>query len=563
MADRPDPFAELDTLTAPPAAAPADRPDPFASVLPLPPPPPPPAAPDTRPFLTRANETAGDAIRAFTNAVTLGQMDRIAGGMNYLTGMGGPSNLSDLVKGQHAPQSYDEGVNQQVKLSDEAAARSPAATIGGSLAGAVALPGFGGEALAARLGGGALARGVGYGTAGAGMGAAAGAGNTYSGEAADYAKNAMMGGVLGGLTGGVLGSVAGPRPRVTAAETPTTPEIYSWADKGYDKLRQNYHDIYEAPHVADRADQAESYIFNRGYRPARSPGSWDAVDELRAAGSNPSGYTSPAEIERARQVLTQIPKGPESAADRSSGQIVRNAIDDFYRNPPQGAVRVGAEPHAAEAAATADYSRALWGGARRAETFDNILHDATLASNNPRSGVSYPEAVWSGVRNLEKSDRPGAMPKLAGYSDAEKAALEKIAYPGFGQRALAGAGNWLGGGSHGIVNPITLAAGGAGTGAAAYSYLGLDPKTGAMLGGAAPLTGWGARIGANRIANQAIKDASEIIHQSNPLYQNRVLMSGTKPGGGLPAPVNDAARNAITDALVRLRITPLTAEEQQ
>ena len=51
-------------------------------------------------------------------------------------------------------------------------------------------------------------------------------------------------------------------------------------------------------------------------------------------------------------------------------------------------------------------------------------------------------------------------------------------------------------------------------------------------------------------ANKAIQDASDIIHQSNPLYQNRVLMSPTKPGGGLPGPLNDAARNSIANTLV-------------
>ena len=77
-----------------------DAPDPYAG-LGLPPIQTTPAAPpDNRPWLTRANEGAGDAIRGFTNAVTFGNMDRIAGGMNYLTGRGGPSNLSDLVAGQ-------------------------------------------------------------------------------------------------------------------------------------------------------------------------------------------------------------------------------------------------------------------------------------------------------------------------------------------------------------------------------------------------------------------------------------------------------------------------------
>jgi hypothetical protein len=272
---------------------------------------------------------------------------------------------------------------------------------------------------------------------------------------------------------------------------------------------------------------------------------------MRASTAIPGGGNTPAEIERIRQGINKIPFTPERAADRSAGREVKQAIDEFYANPPLGAVRTGTEAEAATAAETADLARKLHGAARRGQAWDNIVHDAELATQNPRSGVSFPEAVWAGVRNLEKSDRPGAMPKLAGYSDAEKAALEKIAYPGFGQRALRGASNMLGGGTHGLVNPFTLAAGGAGTGYGLGYAIGADPTTTAMIGAAGPLTGLGARIASNRMANKAIQEASDIIHQSNPLYDYRVMTSGTKPGGGLPPSINDPVRNAITTAIVR------------
>ena len=329
MADRTDdPYASVfgPPPVVPAAPAGADRPDPYAA-LGLPPVQTTSATPpDDRPWYVRANEGAGDAIRGFTNAVTLGNMDRIAGGMNYLTGMGGPSNLSDLVKGQHAPQSYDEGVNQQVALSQAAQQRSPYAYLGGNLAGGAAIPGFGAEMLATKLGGGALARLGGYGAAGAGLGAAEGAGNTYSGKLSDYASNALMGGVLGGALGGTMGSVLGPRPRVSAAETPTTPEIYSWADKGYDKLRQNYQDIYEAPHVANRADQAENVAANTshiypGFIPALDHGTplmnCELQAAIRAAIPLPPKSNAPARCsprsQKARRVLPTAPAVKSSA----------------------------------------------------------------------------------------------------------------------------------------------------------------------------------------------------------------------------------------------------------
>ena len=198
-----DPFASVfDQGTAPPVTS--DRPDPFASLPGYVPPAPPPPGPDTRPWHVRALETADDAVRAAANAVTFGGADRLAGYMNS----GGPQTLSGLITGQK-PLTYDQAVNAEVARSDAARKRSPIASLGGDIAGSVALPGFGAEALAARFGRGALGRFGAYGTTGAGVGALQGAGNTYSGDVPDYVKNALIGGGIGLGTGGVLGSALG------------------------------------------------------------------------------------------------------------------------------------------------------------------------------------------------------------------------------------------------------------------------------------------------------------------------------------------------------------------
>ena len=273
---------------------------------------------------------------------------------------------------------------------------------------------------------------------------------------------------------------------------------------------------------------------------------------MRATADVPGGSITPNEIENVRKSINEIPFTPERAADRKAGREVKNAIDDFYASPPLGSVRPGTEADAAAAGEIADMSRKLHGGGRRAETYDNILHDANLATNRPGGSGRYSDYVWAGVRNLEKSDRPGAMPKLAGYSDAEKAALEKIAYPSWVQRGLDTGGRLLGGGTNfGPINPVTLAAGGAGQGRQLPTISDSIPKTGAMIGAAGPLTGLAMRSASGRMANKAIKDAYDVIHQSNPLYDYRVMTSGTKSGGGLPASVNDAARNAVALELLK------------
>lgn len=509
-------------------------------------PPPLPQPVDSRPWLTRANETAGDTLRAFTNAVTLGQMDRMAGGMNYLTGRGG------------APSSYDEAVNQQVGLTEQAEKRSPYATLGGAMAGGVALPAFGAEALAARWGNTALnsakqaaaARAAAYGTVGGGIGAVQGAGNTYTGNLADYAQNALIGGALGGVTGGTLGSALGPRPRVSAAKTPTTAETGAATNFGYDKLRANQA-VYENPYLATEADRLERELRAKGASPRTNPTSFDVLNDMRTSTATPGGGNTPAELEAMRARINEISAHPDSAFDRKTGRVIKNAIDDFYKNPPLGAVRVGTEAEAATAGEVAEMSRKLAQSGYHQKTFDKILHDANLASGRPGGSASYPDLVWQGVKGLEVAPRPGAMPKLAGYNDAEQEALKKIAYPSWLQRGLRSGSELLGGGSHGLINPYTLAAGGAGAGGAAATYLGADPATGGVLGAIAPLTGLAMRGASGRMANKAIRDAYETIHQSNPLYDYRVMTSGTKSGGGLPASVSDASRNAIALQLVQ------------
>ena len=149
-------------------------------------------------------QTTDDAVRAAANAVTFGGADRLAGAMGGLT----------------SGKGYGAGVDEEVALSEAARKRSPYASIAGDVTGAVALPGFGAARLAARYGGGALARALAYGGTGAATGAAQGAGTTYTGNPEDYLKNAVLGGAIGAPLGAAGGAIFGRRPAVSAARTP-------------------------------------------------------------------------------------------------------------------------------------------------------------------------------------------------------------------------------------------------------------------------------------------------------------------------------------------------------
>jgi hypothetical protein len=135
-------------------------------------------------------------VRLAANGLTLGMADRFAGGMDALTGQ--------------AP-SYNAGVDAQhartQAIRDEAPVLAGIAEAAGGLAGGVGLI-KNGVTLAGRAAGAGLLPRIGlFGLEGGLYGAASGAGNTYTGNAQDYADNAWSGAKTGALIGGALPAV--------------------------------------------------------------------------------------------------------------------------------------------------------------------------------------------------------------------------------------------------------------------------------------------------------------------------------------------------------------------
>jgi hypothetical protein len=137
----------------------------------------------------RMGKFADDSVRAIANGMTFGLADKIAGGMNAVTGQ--------------AP-SYDEGVKAERART---AALPEGQKVAGELVGG-ALTGSGliknGITVAGRVGTRLLPRVLGFGAEGAGYGAAHEAGNTYSGNPMDYIDAAKRGATTGALIGGGL-----------------------------------------------------------------------------------------------------------------------------------------------------------------------------------------------------------------------------------------------------------------------------------------------------------------------------------------------------------------------
>ena len=458
-------------------------------------------------------QIADDTVRAAANTITFGGADRLAAGADAAFGTG----------------TYEENLKAELLKSAQARSRSPVASVAGDAAGTLALPSRLGPALATRFGSGAGARAAGYGAEGALIGAAQGAGNTYTGNPADYAKNATMGGVLGGVTGGVGGAAFGPRAPVSSARRPTLPEQARGTDVAYNTLRANPA-AYGADHFGRAADALEQRLLNEGYIRNYSPGSFTAVDRMRTAQGNPNAVVTPANVDLVRRGINRIPRGELSATDRSSGRIVKQAIDDFLINPPPGSIRPGSGPAAATAAHQAQTARDMAATQYRMQKMADMRQAAENQAAASWSGLNVENSIRGQVKNFINPNTGGRQ-RLEGYTAAEQAALRDIVHRG----GVANVGRWAGNiaaGGGGLAVPVVAMAGG--------EALKLDPTTAAAI----PLAGLALRGISNRSARNTIARAEDLIAQRSPLYVQRAA-TAPMTQRGLSSGQTQTLRDAI------------------
>lgn len=479
-----------------------------------------------------AGRTVDDAVRAAANAVTFGMADRFAG---YMGG---------------------QGTDAEVAKSTAARERSPYASLGGDVAGSVALPGFGAERLATRMGGGALARALGYGATGVATGAAQGAGGTYTGNLPDYIKNAAIGGALGGVLGSAGGAAFGARPLVSRAETPTLPELRTFKTGAYDTLNANP-TPYDASHLARRADALENrfHTVDR-YYDRDSPTTFRALDEMRAPyesvvrSGDPAAIATvdPAGIDFIRKGINRIPPSAERAVDRESGRIVKRSLDDFLENPPPGAVLPGYEGAARDAARQALLARESNAGYKRAVLSDAMRRNAENSAASNYSGLNLENNLRQEYRNLLAVDKKTGISgaQRAGYSPGEITRFQQFVNgqdtPG---RNLLRWGAKTAGGGSGLGFLAAAGLGGGATGA----YASDDPRWAGMA--ALPLAGLALRSAGNRIALNNVNNIDRLVRQNNPLFAQRAAEAGMRPGPGSYPATASGSRNAVALELMK------------
>ena len=497
-------------------------------------------------------QTADDFVRAAANAVTFGMADRFAGAM----------------EGAATGKGYDKALQEEVAKSEAARSRSPYASLAGDVSGALALPGFGAEALAARYGSGLGARALGYGVTGAATGAAQGAGGTYTGNLSDYATNALIGGALGGTLGAGGGAAFGARPSVSRAATPTSPQLHDIAQANYRTLAQSGA-AYEPQAFYKAADDLERKLLTERYHWRDSPATWRALEEMRgggAPGQLNTGFDAiidPASIDFIRKGINRIPKTEATATDRSSAEIVRRALDDFITNPPKGAVLPGTEREAERAAQRAMEARGNWAAYKRTEALDDLISNAQNTAGATYSGLNLQNELRKGIRSFVRQKGGESQASKAGFTDPEVAAFTQYTRGTTPTNLLRYASNAMGGGggSVGIAGGIV---GGGALGGAYGKYFHDDPEAGtAALGLLTPVVGAGLRMIGNRRANTEINQLRDLIAQRSPAYDYRKLFAGTRPGPGSAPRTAKATRDAIALEILKKRAQPSAQSDWQ
>jgi len=201
---------------------------------------------------------------------------------------------------------------------------------------------------------------------------------------------------------------------------------------------------------------------------------------LRALERYKGGPQSLSDLDEMRQILKDAASSVD-AADRRVAMMLRDKLDEFVENPPQGAVIAGRGPEGVEALRQA---RDFYSRMRKSDVIEDLIRDAELSAPN-FSGSGLENALRTQFRNLAKNDR-----KMRLFTQEERAAIEAVAKGSGMANALRFLGRFAPTGvvSGGLSGGIGAGAGamlggpiGAGIGATILPTFGLAGRAGATV----------------------------------------------------------------------------------
>ena len=219
----------------------------------------------------------------------------------------------------------------------------------------------------------------------------------------------------------------------------------------------------------------------------------DANAALTALESYVGGPKTLDELEDMRRIINDA-AGSQKPADRRVAMYMKERLDDFVDQPPQGAVVSGDAKAGAEALAEArDANTRL----RKSELIDDLIRNAELSAPN-FSGSGMENALRTEFRRVAKNPK-----QMRLFTQAERAAIEDVAKGGTVTNFLRMVGKFA---PTGVVS--TGLSGGAGFGLG--SMLG-GPVGGGIGAVVLPTVGAAARGGATALTKGAATRAGSVM----------------------------------------------------
>jgi hypothetical protein len=471
------------------------------------------------PPATLSSNTA-DALRAAGNTASFGMTDRLDALRRWGLGEAG---------------GYSEGLKQATGESAARRERSPYLSVAGDVGGGTAqafIPGIGavGRTTSLALGGaqtglrGTAARAAGYGLEGGLLGAAQGAGQTYTGDAKDYVRNALVGGALGSALGAPFGHFANVAPR-SLAEVPNSAALRGAA-------RQHYVDTHYSPMTYDHSmylgglDALERHMGSPAVatNEVKSPKVWAALNFARTNAPYTQGHVTPYEIDAVRQQLTGVNEPGASAA--------RQWLDNFMRS--SHAVSGGTPADQAQVARSLDLARGDYRAGKRTQAVEEVNQyagdRAEVANSGRNVGNTYGQKLTSTFLNPKSSEYKWLTPD-------ERDMVRSTARRDLPYRVTRATGNILGGG-------LGAYSGTLGAGGAATAFMTGDVKP-FIAGVGIPTAGYAIKSAGNRAMVRGADELADNFARNSPLYRSRAANAPMVAGPGL-GNTAESTRNALT-----------------
>jgi hypothetical protein len=344
-------------------------------------------------------------------------------------------------------------------------------------------------------------------------------------------------------------------PTIGNAVTPSTGELRAEAGQQYRAVENapvEYHPdsmgyvtdtarrVLETPHLPT----PNSGVFS----PEKAPEVYSTLDRFNQG--FPRGGTRqvfPDDFEVLRQQLQGLP-----GANGPAGRQAIDVVEAFRAHPPGGAVLQGTPADFNEIALNQRNARGNWRSALTAEGIDDAIKFAEIKADRAHSGKNLGNATRQEISRFIASK--AGQKRLFGATEQEREAIADAVAGDLPTNAMRWWSNYFGGGG-GLGARVATGLGGAsgaGAGYAASDKLGVDPITGAVIGGVAGkfapfVLGPALRNAANARSVRAAEGVSDQIRMNSPLYRDRV--AAAQPVADPAAIRRDIIAHAMMPAL--------------